>query len=277
MSAKKRPASAKDGSARPEGTDRTPGAGIPIAAGGSVLRPPKAAESVARDIVKDIRALGLRPGDNLPSEAEMLKDYEVSRESLREGLRLLEVQGMITIRRGPGGGPQVGTVDSANLGRMEALYFHLAGATYEELFEAWIFSEGELARRAAANPDAELRAAVMEPYLSGDVDEEAHDDLEVYMSGHEGFHGSVAGLAGNKVFQISFRAFGLLVAHHIAMIGDVRMIHDVLVDDHLQLARIIADGDVEQAGELMERHLRSVIEINRAQFGTKLDGDVDWL
>lgn len=259
------------------GGPRSTGVGLPIAASGSVLRPPKAAESTARALVKDIWAQGMRPGDSLPSEAQMLKQYGVSRESLREGLRLLEVQGMITIRRGPGGGPLVGTVDSANLGRMEALYFQLAGATYEELFEAWVFSEAELARRAAANPDFVARAAAMEPYIAGEVDDAAHDDLDVYMSGHEGFHGAVAGLADNKVFQITYRAYGQLVAHHIAMVGDVRLIHDVLVDDHLSLARSIRDGDVEGSGARMEEHLRRVIEINRAQLGEKLNGYIDWL
>jgi GntR family transcriptional regulator, transcriptional repressor for pyruvate dehydrogenase complex len=47
---------------------------------------------------------GLGEGDSLPTEAHMLAHDGVSRESLREGLRLLETQGLITLRRGPGGG-----------------------------------------------------------------------------------------------------------------------------------------------------------------------------
>ncbi|WP_226909483.1 FadR/GntR family transcriptional regulator [Georgenia ruanii] len=251
--------------------------GIPIAAGGSVLRPLKAAEVVAREVVRRIRADGLQPGDNLPSEAEMLKQYGVSRESLREGLRLLEVQGMISIRRGPGGGPVVGTVDSANLGRMEALFFHMAGATYDELFAAWVFAESTLARMAAANPDAEARQSAMTPYLTGEVEDIEHADLEVYISGHEGFHGAVSALAGNRVFQLTFRAYGQLVAHHLATIGDVRTIHQALVDDHLQLAQAIVSGDSEAAASIMENHLTTVAEINRAEFGVRLQGSVEWL
>src|SRR5215207_8453406 len=93
-------------------------------------RPLKTAETVARDIVRDIVARELRPGDRLPSEGAMLEEYGVSRESLREALRLLEVHGLITIRRGPGGGPSVGQVEPANLSRMSTLFYHLAGATY---------------------------------------------------------------------------------------------------------------------------------------------------
>ncbi|KSZ55998.1 GntR family transcriptional regulator [Rhodococcus pyridinivorans KG-16] len=257
----------------------TPAKGIPIAAGGSVLRPLKAAEVVARDVVRDITAKGLQPGDCLPSEAQMLQTYGVSRESLREGLRLLEVQGMISIRRGPGGGPIVGTVDSANLGRMEALFYHLAGATYDELFEAWLFAESTLARLAATNPDAALREQVMEPYLSGDVEDAEHEDLEVYLSGHEGFHGAVSGLTGNRVFQLTFRAYGQVVAHHLSTVGDVhvRKLHRKLADDHLKLAQAIVDGNGDLASTLMHDHLSEVIAITRRELGSLLEGPVGWL
>jgi GntR family transcriptional regulator, transcriptional repressor for pyruvate dehydrogenase complex len=251
--------------------------GIPIAAGGSVLRPLKAAEVVARDVVHGITAAGLQPGDTLPSESQMLQQYGVSRESLREGLRLLEVQGMITIRRGPGGGPVVGTVDSANLGRIEALFFHLSGATYDELFEAWLFAESTLARLAATNPDDALRAEVMEPYLSGDVEDDEHVDLEVYVSGHEGFHGAVSGLAGNRVFQITLRAYGQVVAHHLSTVGDVRKLHKKLVEDHLLVAQAVVDGDGERAAKLMHEHLSQVITITRGELGSLLEGPVSWL
>jgi GntR family transcriptional regulator, transcriptional repressor for pyruvate dehydrogenase complex len=82
----------------------------------------------------------------------MVEQYAVNRESRREGLRLLEVQGLITLRRGPGGGPVVDRLDPANLGRISTLYYHLAGGTYAELFEAWAIAETILAERAARNP-----------------------------------------------------------------------------------------------------------------------------
>src|SRR6478736_6338216 len=71
---------------------------IPIAPSHGVMRQLKTSESVARDIVEQ----GLVTGDSLPSEAVMLEEHGVSRESLREALRLLEVQGLLSIRRGPG-------------------------------------------------------------------------------------------------------------------------------------------------------------------------------
>ena len=109
------------------------GGALPISTGDAVYRPLKTAEAFARDLVHVIVSQGLTTGDKLPSEAVMLEEFGLSRESLREGLRLLEVQGLITIRRGPGGGPIVGHLDPASLGRTSTLYYHLAGGTYAEL------------------------------------------------------------------------------------------------------------------------------------------------
>src|SRR3954469_3261027 len=71
-------------------------------------RAAKTSELVALDIVRDIVARRLKPGDRLPREAELVEQYGVSRTSLREALRLLEVQGLISIRPGPGMGTLVG-------------------------------------------------------------------------------------------------------------------------------------------------------------------------
>ena len=115
----------------------------------------------------------------------MLEQYGVSRRSLREGLRLLEVQGLISIRRGPGGGGRRHRRPHA-LGRVSTLYFHMAGATYAELFEVWAMAESEMAERAARNPDGEARAAAMAPYLADTPPGADEEELERFVEQHTG-------------------------------------------------------------------------------------------
>lgn len=62
----------------------------------------KAAERTAQRIVQDIAERDLAAGDRLAPEATMLKTYKVSRGTLREALRLLEVQGLVVMKSGPG-------------------------------------------------------------------------------------------------------------------------------------------------------------------------------
>lgn len=246
---------------------------IPIAAGNGLTRTPKTSEITARVIAADIIRTGRQPGDPLPSEATMLDQYDVSRESLREALRLLEVQGLIAMRRGPGGGPTVCTVDPANLGRVSTLYYHLAGATYRELWEAWILAESILAERAAANPDATARAAAMAPYVDVGASPEESESL---VHDHIAFHASVASLARNRVLEIALQTMGQIVSHHFVINDDPRQLRSMIQDDHQQLAGVIVDGNPREARALMDAHTRRMADIAGNNLGTLSDDFIEW-
>ena len=206
----------------------------------------------------------------------MLEQYKVSRESLREGLRLFEVQGLVAIRRGPGGGPTVCTVDPANLGRVATLYYHLAGATYRELWEAWILAESILAERAAAQSrrrrtrrrDGALprrRRRQLRPTRWRRI---VHD--------HIAFHAAVASLAQNRVLEITLQTMGQIVSHHYVATDDPRQLGSMVHDDHCQLAHVIAAGDVAAARELMEAHTRKMARVAGDNLGTRSDDFIEW-
>ena len=122
----------------------------------------KRAELVALQIVEDIVSQGLQAGAKLPLEADMLKQYEVSRSSLREALRLLDVQGLITIRPGPGSGTEVGRIDPANLSGTLNLYLLMARASTTDLLEAWLMVEPLLAYRGLLENNGEDIMSIVE-------------------------------------------------------------------------------------------------------------------
>jgi DNA-binding FadR family transcriptional regulator len=244
-------------------------------------RPDKVAELVSRRVAHDIIDRGLAPGDALDSEQALLERFAVSRESLREGLRLLEVAGLVTIRRGPGGGTFVASVDPNHLGRFGSLYFHMSGATYAELFEAYTVADGLLAERAARHPDRQQRLAEMGPFLS---DSHTEPDLEHYIAHHAGFHTAVARLAGNRVLQIALHSIGLLVARHYVALADrqsltlatARSTRPFVEDDHLAIARAIRAGQHRRARSLMEEHVRHIVTVLEAD-GLAPTEVVEWV
>src|SRR5690606_27941135 len=71
------------------------------------LRVPKAAELVAGRIRSQIVRGELREGDALPTEGELMKEFGVSRPTLREALRVLEAESLISVHRGSRGGARV--------------------------------------------------------------------------------------------------------------------------------------------------------------------------
>lgn len=108
----------------------------------------KVSEQVARAIVADIRALQLPPGSRLESELALLSRYNASRESVREALRLLEFQGMVEVRRGPGGGAFV--ANNGGLAKSASLHFHMSGSTYRDLCEALSLAFQTVSRELAS-------------------------------------------------------------------------------------------------------------------------------
>jgi DNA-binding FadR family transcriptional regulator len=252
-----------------------PAAGPTIFISEAVTRPLKTSESVARDVVHDIVTGGLRTGDRLPPEAVMLEQYGVSRESLREGLRLLEVQGLISIKRGPGGGPVVGRVDPANFGRVSTLFYHLAGGTYEELFEAWVVSQAMLAERAARNEDRQLVREAMQPFLEIAANGGEPSDLREFVQAHSRFHAVVASLSGNRVLQLMLETVGQIVTHHVAVNADPRDAKEEIDRGHVDIARAIAAGRPAKARSAMEDHIQHMVDIYKGQVG-ELHEFIEW-
>lgn len=237
-----------------------------------VVRPLKTAEVVARRIVADILDQGLSTGTCLAAEAQMMDAYDVSRESLREALRLLEVHGFVTIRRGPGGGPIVGTVDPAAFGRMATMFFQMGGATYDELYDAWSAAEVLLAGLAARHPDRAHRAEVMAPFLGDGRVHEASPSSE-----QAEFHAALAELTGNRVLQITMQLYGQIVTYH-AVAGDVAGAQiSTVFHDHREIALAVRAGHPLKARAAMEDHVARVVARLRQNPDTPGDRIVAWL
>lgn len=62
----------------------------------------KAYENVLDRLKNYIKEEQLRPGDRLPSERVLVDQLQMSRSSIREGLRAIELLGLIETRRGEG-------------------------------------------------------------------------------------------------------------------------------------------------------------------------------
>lgn len=233
----------------------------------------KTSELVAVDLVRDIGTAGLQVGDRLPDEASMLSHYGVSRESLREALRILEVQGLITIHRGPGGGPKVAGVDPAYLARTATLYFHLSGATYDELFETWSMVEPAVAEKVAALPDRARVRRALEPFI-----EELPPDVEpnVFFTMSTGFHAELAKLSGNRVLGLLLQAISHIVVDHVMLDLDPVQERKTIEHDHRDIAGAIAAGRTLKARTLMSAHIAHITAIYRTSWPERMNEIIEW-
>lgn len=231
-------------------------------------------ELVARQIVEDIVQQGLHTGAALPTEAQMLQAYGVSRGTLREALRILENNGLVRVRPGRGGGPIVGAADPHTFGRTMALFLQMDRTPFGELVEARVIMEPMMARLAAERRDpARLRelAESMREHLSMEEREE-HDYLAVLQR----FHGVVAGVSGNGVLDLFGRALKEIYTERIVAAErrperwvDVRR-------EHQAVAEAIVDGDGARAEELMRAHMIALAQHLERDYAGLRDEIIGW-
>jgi GntR family transcriptional repressor for pyruvate dehydrogenase complex len=232
----------------------------------------KVSDYVALDIVRDIVSRQLQPGDKLPPEPDLLRQYQVSRSTLREAMRVLEVQGLVHSRPGPGGGTVVGKVAVASLGRTLTLHMHLVGATYDELLASYVLAESITAELAAANPDRELVTQLMEPYVDGG---KAAQHTHAVSEGID-FHQNVAVLANNRVLGFILQTPGAIVNDHIVSSLNRKVLEDHIIHDHSRIAAAIIAGNAKKAYLCMHEHAERLVEHFRAYWPARVGEKIEW-
>lgn len=115
----------------------------------SEIRVPKTAEIIAARIRKAIIRGQLKPGDRLASETELLDDFQVSRPTVREAIRILESEGFLRISRGARGGAHVVAPGPGLLAKAAGLMLQFRGATLADVYSARSLIEPPAARLAA--------------------------------------------------------------------------------------------------------------------------------
>jgi DNA-binding FadR family transcriptional regulator len=237
-----------------------------------LARTEKVAESVARRILQEIQRDKLAPGAKLPAEYLMLQRFGVGRGSLREALRILEVNGLVTIRPGPRGGPVVASHDASNFGQMMTLHLQSLGSTYRELLEARLEYEVILARKAAEREGDEpgrLVRASMSPAQMTAFD-------QAYASATIDFHRAVGEASGNSVIA--------LAADSIYAIWSVRVTEVLYPPEeragvhryHDAIARAIERHDAKRAERLMREHMTDYADYCEKRYPARMDDLVDW-
>jgi GntR family transcriptional repressor for pyruvate dehydrogenase complex len=237
------------------------------------LRPQKTAMLVAQRIVADINRRGNTVGDRLPPERVMLEEYGVGRGTLRESLRFLELQGVISLKPGPGGGPVVQQPDASSLATSLTLLLQFANAPFRTIAEARIGLEPMMAQLAA-----ERMSDVLLQDLKFSVDNmhEHLDNQSVFLEENKRFHDVIAHGSGNALFGNLIDALlGILDGSAIGI--DYPEIRRAAVHKaHLKIYEAIASHDPAASAEAMNDHIQQYVKYAEKKFPEVLDAPIVW-
>lgn len=237
------------------------------------VRSPKASERVAHSIVRDIIEKGLEPGDRLPPESAMIGEQGVARGTVREALRILEVQGILHLRPGMQGGPVVSDRSTRALARTVSLHLQLDGVTLDSVCRARVAMEPLLAELAAQQP-AEATEPIMEA-----IERSKTYDLEVdrlYLRASSEFHAAVANSVGNPVLSLQASVlrdlFSSRVTYGVIPIGQ----RSLVIETHERIAQAIMLGKSATARELMHEDMSDWYTSIQAVASGLLAEPIDW-
>lgn len=236
-------------------------------------RPQKVAVLVAQRIIRDVARANARPGDSLPPERVMLEQYEIGRGTLREALRLLEFQGAIALKPGPGGGPVLLTPDASHLSSSLLLLMQLHGAPYRTVVEVRHTLEPITARMATRRGDQEtmdrLDASIKQM-------REGIDDEVSFLEANKDFHDLIAWGSGNAMLGFFTESILGIMDGTTIGIDYPPPRRKAILHAHEGIFDAMRDRDVDLAEDLSRRHIDAYVEYAEEKFPQVLDRLIQW-
>ena len=209
----------------------------------------------------------LKPGDLLGSETDLARRFGTSRVPIRDAFKILQAQGIVTVKAGSNGGTRIATGEPERFADALAVQLKLMGISIEDMLEAQLAIEvmaTELAVRRATSTEIEglrrivgkLRAFTTK-HLTPSM---AQNFAEIAMQ----FHIALIETARNPALSAQFKALRLVLEPMYA-----RRTSDLIAKRVISTDRMILDAiearNAEQACSLVRRRL----EIIRARQGVK--------
>ena len=221
----------------------------------------QAYEVVLRHIEAGILAGTLRAGDQLPPERELATNLGVGRSAVREAMRVLQTQGLISSSTGPGRGTRIAPAQGSALARIFQLHFALSDTGSGDLTETRVAlerSSAALAARRATQRSLRRLYAVVEGMAAADTID-GFNDLDTE------FHVLIARAGQNQLIADLTVAIRQAVREAIreasGEIPDWPAFRVRLLREHGDILTAIATGEPTSAASLMEAHIRGAYTV----------------
>lgn len=227
---------------------------------------PVARTDVTQFIVERLKMLLekeiLKPGSKLPPEPEMCKLLGVSRPSLRQAYKALNILGVI--RAVPGDGTYISETTSKMLSEPLTFLMLMKKITLDDVFDFRILLEVDLAKRAASHATQREKAA-MKGLLDVMATSLGEEQSEAYLQAEYEFHNCIARSACSPLLlEVTSMVGGLLWETRRELVNFIRD-RSQDYEQHYQIYEAILAGDAAATAEAMQHHLFTALDLARSQ------------
>ncbi|MET0987380.1 MAG: FCD domain-containing protein [Steroidobacteraceae bacterium] len=235
---------------------------VPVLENGSI-RIPKTSEVVADHLRARIISGQLKEGDYLPPEGQLMQTLGISRPTLREALRIVEAEQLISVVRGSHAGARVHKPQIESVARYAGYVLQSEGTTVADMFEARLAIEPYVVRQLAARKSKKVIARLRAEVERLTVLANEQRFLE-FIVGVSAFHQLIVDLGGNKTLHCLTRILqDLLTRAQIETFTRLSMPVEQQrrkllgsgVRSYQKLIDLIAAGDVEGAAAHWTLHI----------------------
>ena len=222
-------------------------------------------QQIADELRQLIMAGELNEGDSLGTELSLIERFGVSRPSLREALRILETEGLISVVRGVLGGVVVHRPDHRQTARTAALVLQTRNVPLADVFEARTIIEPTAVRMIAASRGR--KGAATRLRLLIDDEEQAIDDPEAFGTANARFHEELVAMTSNATLTIVYEMINEVVARAVTAVSQTDGGDESTatrrrgVRSQRRLADLIEAGDAEGAEAHWRTHMTVVGQV----------------
>ncbi|MBH0776650.1 FadR family transcriptional regulator [Nocardia sp. NEAU-351] len=213
-------------------------------------------------VAQQLRALivtgDLNEGDLLGTEAGLRERFDVSRPSMREALRILEADGLVSIVRGALGGVIVRRPGQRTTARAAALVLQSRSVALADVFEASAVIEPAAARMVATSRGHQRAANQLRDIIL--EQKRTIEDPTACTNAMIRFHSELILLAGNQTLILVCEMLNEVIARTIADVltrtsDEPATARRRTIRSHERLVELIAAGDGDGAQNHWNNHM----------------------
>ncbi len=226
----------------------------------------KRADQIVDSIKRWVVVNGKQPGERLPNERDLMAQFDCAKGTVREALKSLEVQGLISIRTGPNGGAVLVSVPYELTSQLLRNFLHFEALNGPDIYALRTLVEPEIAAQVtpllSEDDLSRLEALVQRcSHPAADFDERIAQRIAELE-----FHVVLAERCTNPLLAFIGRFLNDLIRDLVifkkARLPEQREFSCANLDYHRQLMVAFRERDAASARRLMLEHMHSAEHFN---------------